>query len=85
MDPKPVVPQRANDDDLRALATRLREQARATGDANVVATADRVHEHAHAVPPNGPHIREALAKLENQIALSPVIERILQALVNVGL
>ena len=78
--PKGTQPQ-----DLLDLAKQLREQARQLGDADAIAAADRVHEHASSGAPSGAHIRSTLRSLETQIALSPTVNAILQALSNVGL
>jgi hypothetical protein len=71
--------------DLQALAKQLREQALKLGDADAIATADKIHEHAHAEPPNVSQMRSLLNELETKLALSPTVNAIVQALTNVGL
>jgi hypothetical protein len=70
---------------LKTLAAQLREQARQLGDADAIAAADQLHEHAHADTPNPERMRSLLADLETKIALSPVANAILQALSGIGL
>jgi hypothetical protein len=72
-------------DDLRTLAKRLREQAQELGDADAIAAADTLHEHAHKGEPNAAHIRAVLARLEAKLALSPTVAAILEALSGVGM
>jgi hypothetical protein len=71
--------------DLQSLAKQLRDQALKLGDADAIATADKIHEHAHSEPPNASQMRSLLANLETKLALSPTVNSILQALTNVGL
>jgi hypothetical protein len=70
---------------VQTLAAQLREQARQLGDADAIAAADQLHEHAHAATPNPERMRSLLADLETKIALSPIANAILQALSGIGL
>jgi hypothetical protein len=72
-------------DDLRTLAEQLRSRARELGDAQAIATADKLHAHLHSGSPSTSHIRALLAGLEATIALSPNVNAILQALSNIGI
>jgi hypothetical protein len=72
-------------DELRTLANRLREQAQQLGDADAIAAADTLHEHANRDEPNAAHIRAVLTRLEAKIALSPTVSAILEALSSVGM
>jgi hypothetical protein len=71
--------------DLRALAQKLLEQARHLGDADAVAAAEKIHEHAHADAPNRESLVSYLRTLETKLALSPTVSAFLNALSNVGL
>ncbi|HEX4446077.1 MAG TPA: hypothetical protein VH044_05050 [Polyangiaceae bacterium] len=71
--------------DLQTLAESLRAQARQLGDADAIAAAEKLHEHAHADTPNRDHMRALLAELETKLALSSTVNALLQALTNVGM
>jgi hypothetical protein len=71
--------------DVQALAERLRAQARQLGDADAIAAADKLHEHAHADSPNRDHMRALLVELETKLALSSTVSALVQALTNVGM
>jgi hypothetical protein len=71
--------------ELQTLTKQLQEHARQLGDADAIAAADKLHEHAHAETPNFGHFRSLLASLETKVALSPTVNAILQALSNVGI
>jgi hypothetical protein len=87
MGEKPDDPERPQSarGDLLTLTKHLREQARQLGNAEAIAAADEVHEHAHSESPNSARIRRLLASLETRIALSPTVNAILEALSNIGL